>query len=245
MEISRKCEGIWIPIEIWETKELKMMEKIFLVEIKSLDNKEFEGCFATNAYFAEFIGLSKNRCSEIIKSLERKGFITIRYVRGEHSKNIEKRIINITNAYFDLFREDITHSDARLTLSENRLTPSEKCEDNNIINNKNIYKEEVNKIIDKYNSIEGISKCMKLTSKRKSNINARLKDYGFNRVMDALSKINDSDFLKGCNDRKFKADIDWVFNPNNFVKILEGKYNNRQPKRLDKQKIINNLKEMF
>ena len=65
----RDFKGIWIPKKIWLNKDLNVMEKLFLVEIDSLDNAD--GCFASNAHFSEFFGLSKNRCSEIIKSLER------------------------------------------------------------------------------------------------------------------------------------------------------------------------------
>ena len=38
MNMERAFKGIWIPAEIWLSKELKIMEKLFLVEIDSLDN---------------------------------------------------------------------------------------------------------------------------------------------------------------------------------------------------------------
>ena len=34
-------------------------------------------------------------------------------------------------------------------------------------------------------------------------------------------------FRAGLN-KDFKADIDWIFNPNNFVKILEEKYSTKE-----------------
>ena len=69
--MTRDFKGVWIPKEIWTNKNLNVMEKLFLVEIDSLDNND--GCFATNEYFSDFFRLSKNRCSEIIKNLEKKG----------------------------------------------------------------------------------------------------------------------------------------------------------------------------
>ena len=66
--MEREFKGVWIPKEIWLNKELTIQEKSFIAEIDSLDNDE--GCFASNDYFSNFFGLSKNRCSEIIKSLE-------------------------------------------------------------------------------------------------------------------------------------------------------------------------------
>lgn len=68
--MERAFKGIWIPAEIWLNKDLTLLEKVFLVEIDSLDNEN--GCFASNEYFSNFFGLSKNRCSEVIKSLEKK-----------------------------------------------------------------------------------------------------------------------------------------------------------------------------
>ena len=75
--MNRDFKGIWIPKEIWLNKELKLIEKCFLVEIDSLDNDD--GCFASNGYFAEFFGISKGRCSQIIKSLEEKKMIKVKY----------------------------------------------------------------------------------------------------------------------------------------------------------------------
>ena len=91
--MERSFKGIWIPKDIWLNEKLTLLEKVFLVEIDSLDNDE--GCFASNEYFANFFKLSKNRCSEIIKSLEKKGLVKIDYKYKENSKQIEKRIIKV------------------------------------------------------------------------------------------------------------------------------------------------------
>jgi hypothetical protein len=43
-----------------------------------------------------------------------------------------------------------------------------------------------------------------------------------------INKINQSDFLNGINDRKWKADFDWLFsNDTNIWKVIEGKYDNK------------------
>lgn len=95
--IKRNFKGIWIPKEIWLHKDLTIMEKLFLVEIDSLDNEN--GCYASNAHFAEFFGISKGRCSQIIKSLEAKKLITIELQRD--GKNITKRVLRILNTLFN------------------------------------------------------------------------------------------------------------------------------------------------
>jgi hypothetical protein len=89
--MNRDFKGVWIPKEIWLNKELKLIEKCFLVEIDSLDNDD--GCFASNSYFAEFFGISKGRCSQIIKSLEEKKMIKVKYYY--EGRQIVKRVLNI------------------------------------------------------------------------------------------------------------------------------------------------------
>ncbi len=100
---NRKFLGIWIPAELWLSSELSLQEKVFLVEINSLDNEN--GCYATNDYFSKFFGLSKNRCSEVIKGLESKGLIKIRYTYKPNTKCIDKRFISVVCAPFGVFEK--------------------------------------------------------------------------------------------------------------------------------------------
>ena len=88
----RGFKGIWIPAEIWLSEELTMMEKLFFVEIQSLDNED--GCYASNQHFAKFFGVTKGRCSQIINALKDKGFITVEYLKDD--KETKGRIIKST-----------------------------------------------------------------------------------------------------------------------------------------------------
>jgi len=87
----RDFKGIWIPREIWLNENLSLQEKAFIVEIDSLDKEN--GCFASNQYFSEFFNVSRSRCTQVIKSLEEKGFIKVELQRKGNS--ITKRIINV------------------------------------------------------------------------------------------------------------------------------------------------------
>lgn len=140
--MERDFKGIWIPREVWLSKELTMQEKLFLVEIDSLNNEK--GCYAGNDYFADFFDLSKSRCSEIIKSLEKKGFIEINYVYKEGSKEIKARIIRVKNLSTKPLRE--LEDPIRKTedpLRDIELPPSEKARENNTgINNTGKYNKE-------------------------------------------------------------------------------------------------------
>lgn len=91
--MNRDFKGIWIPKEIWESKEMTIMEKLFLIEIDSLDNED--SCHASNNYFSTFFDISKGRCTQIIKSLEQKGFVTIELIRS--GKQVVKRLIRVVN----------------------------------------------------------------------------------------------------------------------------------------------------
>lgn len=125
---SRDFKGIWIPKKIWCDENLNITERCFMVEIDSLDNAD--GCFASNDYFSKFFKLSKNRCSEIIKGLEKKGYIVISYHYKEGTKSVEKRIIRVV----DKSNMGIRETDRGIRETDRGY--SENREDNNtIINN--------------------------------------------------------------------------------------------------------------
>ena len=95
--MNRDFKGVWIPKNIWVDAELSWMEKLFIVEIDSLDNENH--CFASNSYFAEFFQLSKPRCTQIIKSLEAKGFLSIKL--EWKGKAVTKRTITVNKAKYN------------------------------------------------------------------------------------------------------------------------------------------------
>jgi DNA-binding MarR family transcriptional regulator len=84
--MKRKFKGIWIPNYVWLSKDLTLQEKVFLVEIDSLDNNG--GCYASNAYFGKFFGLSTTRVSLVIKSLIDKGYVTSNIKQEEGNKRL-------------------------------------------------------------------------------------------------------------------------------------------------------------
>lgn len=227
--MERAFKGVWIPKEIWLSKNLTLTEKVFLTEIESLDNSN--GCFASNEHFATFFTLSKNRCSEIIKSLEKKGYIDIEYIYKENSKEILKRIIKNKKKH-----GEITYSENRQPPSENRQPPSENWEDNNTsINNtdNNISKDILSSnklllVIEAWNKLS-LSKlvAIKANTNRYKMLKARINEFGIEKVIESIESINNSDFLKGQNDRAWIITFDWFIKPNNFTKVLEGNYLNK------------------
>lgn len=63
---------------------------------------------------------------------------------------------------------------------------------------------------------------------RRSGTMARIREHGKPAFAEAVKKAAASDFLNGKNDRGWVADFDWIIKPNNFIKVLEGNYDNRQ-----------------
>lgn len=72
-----------------------------------------------------------------------------------------------------------------------------------------------------------------ITDKRKAAIKARIGEYGKEAVQEVFKKTLESDFLIGNNDRNWRCDFDWIFKAANFIKILEGNYENKSKPKSD------------
>lgn len=70
----------------------------------------------------------------------------------------------------------------------------------------------------------GLAKVVKLTEVRRKKIKARIKEYSVDDWSKAMNAIYNSKFLRGENDRGWKADFDFLLEPSKFIKLLEGTY---------------------
>lgn len=90
--------------------------------------------------------------------------------------------------------------------------------------------EAAEKVLAEYNSLAekaGLTKVLKLSPQREAHVQARLSEPEFDwpTIQD---KIIASDFARGKNDRQWKIDFEFIFESrNNYLKILEGKYDNK------------------
>ncbi len=88
-----------------------------------------------------------------------------------------------------------------------------------------------------------LRKSAALTDNRKGFIMARLSEYGEEKVKQVVDKAMDSRFLN-YEASNAPVDLEWIMRPNNFLKILEGKYDNSQGGTFIKDviypKIVNN-----
>ena len=93
--------------------------------------------------------------------------------------------------------------------------------------------QDVRRVVDKWNELEkyGIASIKKLTSSsnRYRMLNARIKQFSLDDVLTAIENIKDSSFLQGKSDsrRPWVITFDWFVKPNNFPKVLEGQYSDK------------------
>ena len=72
--MERQVKGIWIPIEIWENKELTWNEKILFLDIDSFTSKNMD-CFISNEHISKLLGVNETSANRILSSLIKKGYV--------------------------------------------------------------------------------------------------------------------------------------------------------------------------
>lgn len=199
MRVNRGFKGIWIPKEIWLNPDLTMQEKVFLVEIDSLDNEE--GCTAGNQYFAEFFGISKTRVSLVIQNLISKGYITSRLVYKEGSKQILYRVLNICRPPYPTFViegiQQKLKGGIQQKLKDNNTNNNNT---NNNTNNKKVSKKEsFDDLIDSYTENEDLREELKNHLATRKTKKATLT----NRAIElSLKKLDELVYHKPVNDQE-------------------------------------------
>ena len=85
-----------IPGKVRYDKDLKANAKLLYGEITALCNEKGI-CWASNKYFADLYGVSKETISRWISQLAEKEYIFIKIFYKKDSKEVDKRIISITH----------------------------------------------------------------------------------------------------------------------------------------------------
>ncbi len=88
-------------------------------------------------------------------------------------------------------------------------------------------------IVENYHSLcPKMNRVEVINDVRKGFMNGRVGEYGLDKVINVLRLAGENDFLNGANDKAWKADFEWIMRPTNFIKIMEGKYNNAEKQRV-------------
>ena len=87
---------------------------------------------------------------------------------------------------------------------------------------------DIQRVIDCWNGLSDVGICrvsrVSAGSNRYKNLRARLAEYGVDDVLSAPAHIRHAPWLLGNNKSGWMIDFDWFVRPNNFPKVLEGKY---------------------
>ena len=232
-----------LPANVRYDKELKPMEKILFTEISSLTSKEGY-CYAKNSYFAELYDVHKNTVGNWINNLVKRGYLKSVIIYEKGTKNIQERRLYITTPTNEKTDTSINKK-IDTCQSKNLEGINEKIEDNNtsinntslLLNNNNTYvKNEFSRVCEEIKNnwikiaheykLSGTQ--LKITEKRKRVINNLLKEYSVEEVLQAMEKIRTSNFLQGNNKTGWQIAFDWFINKSNFLKVLEGNYDDKE-----------------
>lgn len=86
-------------------------------------------------------------------------------------------------------------------------------------------------VADLYNFIcKSYPRLTRLSDARKKAIKARFNTYTIDDFKKLFTMAEESDFLKGKNDRNWSATFDWLIKDSNMAKVLDGNYKNKSSK---------------
>ena len=144
----------------------------------------------------------------------------------EIEKEIEKEIDIDIDTDKEIERD--TESNHNRLLAESR---NQTESDNPLINTPKQTRTNYQEIVDLFHqTCKSYPVLKSLTESRKKAIKARLNKYSIDDIQTVFNKAEASDFMKGSNNRNWMANFDWMLKESNFVKILEGKYDNWEAK---------------
>ena len=97
--------------------------------------------------------------------------------------------------------------------------------------NKNTSTSSADAVVRLYNDLcPSLPSVRTLSDKRKRDIKTRLKKYALDDFQKVFEKAEKSSFLRGDNERGFRASLDWLINEGNMAKVLDGNYDDRPNK---------------
>ena len=148
-----------------------------------------------------------------------------------------KRVANYRKRQKELISNvTVTLRNETEKIREDKIREDKKRKDNNIDTNVSmsvetdskalriLEKTDFDNILDYWNKTSMLKEISAITEKRKGHINARYKEHGLEAIYIVIKNCGQSNFMRGDNNRGWQATFDWVFRPNNFIKVLEGNY---------------------
>lgn len=101
-------------------------------------------------------------------------------------------------------------------------------------------------IIGLYNEIcVSLPKVKTVSNARKTAIKSLVNKYDIEQIRTVFTKAETSNFLKGNNNHSWQANFDWLIKDSNFVKVLDGNYDNKTSQSEENQNMATYDLELF
>jgi len=130
-------------------------------------------------------------------------------------------------------------------LSGGNETPENgaKGKDQDLMTQKNGGQEQIDyaNLIEFWNktTVGSFSPITSIQNQRRAMVRARIAEFGKEAFVQAIERAARSDFLKGQNNKNWQMTFDWLIKPNNFTKVLEGNYDNKDNQTTGNNEYIN------
>ena len=166
------------------------------------------------------IGLTEQKYRTAKAKLKTWEFITTKAT----NKGTIAKLINLD--VFDINEEPVQRTNQQDSNDPITTNKKEKKEKNNIYSQNQV---PYQAIVDLFNeTLPELPTVQLVTDKRKKHLKARWntsdKTASLKWWKDFFEHIRESDFLMGKKSEKFQVTFDWIINPTNFAKIIEGNY---------------------
>lgn len=204
-------------------------------------------CFPSKDLIAEKLGISVRSVYNGLKILEHFNIIKIEAnVRADNGNYLSHRYILLDKSEWKskpsatgAVGTEQHEPSATGAIDHRQLVPTKE-----LIKEKELKTEGENPLASAWNAVaKSFSRVDRCGKARSAKIAARLKERSIPAWQAVFERMEQSDFLKGKNDRGFKADFDWIIqNENNSEKVMAGRYDNRNGGMSHQQK--ENLKDL-
>lgn len=211
--------------EIFRNKNLSLKARGLLATMLSLPD---DWDFSTQGLVA-ILKEGESAIRSTLKELESEKYLVRNRVRNPEGKFSDVEYTLYEKPYMEKPYVENQRVENRVQLNTKELNTKE-------LNTINISMSDLEEIKDAWNCLieHDISSIafIKSGTERYKSLKARVKEYGKENVLEAIENIKTSSFLCGKSNSKWKITFDWFIKPNNFPKVLEGKYNDKDEQEL-------------
>lgn len=218
--------SIRVMAEVWDLP-LSSTEKLVLLALADCANDEGD-CWPSIATLGRKASVGERSVQRSIQALKEAGHLTRIEVTGRGCRyrihprqcGTPARVAPVTNTTPPPPQCHPTPATVAPKPSMNHQEPSEGCASGDAPLTAHEVLEGWNELANTH----GLASVRKLTDARRRKVLAQAKRFSVPDWQTVFAKIAQSPFLKGDNRQGWRCDFDFILSENNFVKILEGKY---------------------